>query len=198
MGLYTPPSPGHSALAPGSPLPAPKSQRPGGRYLAPAEGRVAIKVVRELALLKQIVAESGSSLLDTPPSTPSTSPTSEHLNFPTLLPLVENVTDMSFTGLYAPREGQAYRERQRRQLSQFDRGTPPAMAELATYPDRFGSVTPRNNGGAVNGMPFRTPHHFSGLDPALQFSARSVRRPGALTPFTPTQFLNRAYPQLML
>lgn len=32
-------------------------------------------------------------------------------------------------GLYAPREGQAYRERQRRQGSQFDRGTPGAEFE---------------------------------------------------------------------
>lgn len=32
-------------------------------------------------------------------------------------------------GLYAPREGQAYRERQRRQGSQYDRGTPGAEFE---------------------------------------------------------------------
>lgn len=109
------------------------------------------------------------------------------------------MANMHFTGLYAPREGQAYRERQRRQLSQFDRGTPPAIAELATYPDRLGSITPRSGPGPVIGdMSLRTPYQTSGLDPAIQYSAREPRRPSALTPFAPAQYLNRAFSQLML
>lgn len=199
VGLYFPPSPGHSSQAPGPPLPPPRCQRPGGRYLAPAEDRVAIRVIKELAILQSITPTSDTFTLSPSSSQDSTSPTSEHLN-PSISPLLfKRVTDTKSAGLYAPREGQAYRERQRRQLSQFDRGTPPAIAELATYPDRLGSVTPRaSTGFAINEMAFRTPYQASGLDPAIQYSARGVRRPGASTPFTPAQYLNRAFPQLML
>lgn len=43
----------------------------------------------------------------------------------------------SLLGLYAPREGQAYRERQRRQFSQFDRGTSLAQSELAAVSNQL-------------------------------------------------------------
>ena len=41
---------------------------------------------------------------------------------------------MFSTGLFAPRQGQAYREEQRRRRSQFDRGTPGAEQELGVGP----------------------------------------------------------------
>ena len=37
-------------------------------------------------------------------------------------------------GLFAPRQGQAYREEQRRRRSQFDRGTPGAEHDLGVAP----------------------------------------------------------------
>jgi hypothetical protein len=37
---------------------------------------------------------------------------------------------LATAGLFAPRQGQAYREEQRRRRSQFDRGTPGAEHEL--------------------------------------------------------------------
>ena len=40
----------------------------------------------------------------------------------------------SSTGLFAPRQGQAYREEQRRRRSQFDRGTPGAEHEMGVGP----------------------------------------------------------------
>lgn len=49
-----------------------------------------------------------------------------------------------FLGLYAPREGQAYRERQRRQFSQFDRGTSLAQSELAAVSSHLPCPNLRN------------------------------------------------------
>ena len=43
----------------------------------------------------------------------------------------------SATGLFAPKQGQAYREEQRRRRSQFDRGTPGAELEMTGLRDRF-------------------------------------------------------------
>lgn len=53
----------------------------------------------------------------------------EHNSLPSDLP--HQTTDIiSLTGLFAPKQGQAYREEQRRRRSQFDRGTPGAENEL--------------------------------------------------------------------
>ena len=41
---------------------------------------------------------------------------------------------LTLTGLFAPRQGQAYREEQRRRRSQFDRGTPGAEHDLGVGP----------------------------------------------------------------
>lgn len=46
---------------------------------------------------------------------------------------MNNLTDSFPSGLFAPREGQAHREEQRRRRSQFDRGTPGAEIELSSY-----------------------------------------------------------------
>ena len=40
------------------------------------------------------------------------------------------MTNITLTGLFAPRQGQAYREEQRRRRSQFDRGTTGAELEM--------------------------------------------------------------------
>lgn len=53
----------------------------------------------------------------------------EHISFPSHL--AHHYADSIFlTGLFAPKQGQAYREEQRRRRSQFDRGTPGAENEL--------------------------------------------------------------------
>lgn len=41
-----------------------------------------------------------------------------------------DTNSLCLLGLFAPRQGQAYREEQRRRRSQFDRGTPGADLEL--------------------------------------------------------------------
>ena len=60
-------------------------------------------------------------------------------------------------GLFAPRQGQAYREEQRRRRSQFDRGTPGAELEL-----QQGFVVP---GRVPNIQMSPDVSHFSGLLP---------------------------------
>ncbi len=52
------------------------------------------------------------------------------------------------TGLFAPRQGQAYREEQRRRRSQFDRGTPGAENEMGMvqrYRFQDPALSPVNN-----------------------------------------------------
>jgi hypothetical protein len=71
------------------------------------------------------------------------------------------------TGLFAPRQGQAYREEQRRRRSQFDRGTPGADFEL-----QYGFVP-----GLVDGY-----QHFA--DPAaLAYAPNHPAYPPLHTPF---------------
>lgn len=50
-----------------------------------------------------------------------------------------------FLGLFAPNEGQAFRDKQRRQASQYDRGTPGAEIELAAMHNRVVPVLPTGN-----------------------------------------------------
>lgn len=57
------------------------------------------------------------------------------------------------TGLFAPRQGQAYREEQRRRRSQFDRGTPGAENEMGMV-HRYRLQDPALDAGDVsNGFP---------------------------------------------
>lgn len=51
-------------------------------------------------------------------------------SYPYLLHLRTNTDFALPVGLFAPRQGQAYREEQRRRRSQYDRGTPGADIEL--------------------------------------------------------------------
>ena len=51
-----------------------------------------------------------------------------------VIPFSRNTNTAFSAGLFAPRQGQAYREEQRRRRSQFDRGTPGAEHELGVVP----------------------------------------------------------------
>lgn len=53
----------------------------------------------------------------------------QHISF-TIIFVDRRLTNV-IAGLFAPRQGQVYREQQRRRQSQFDRGTPGAEAELS-------------------------------------------------------------------
>lgn len=50
------------------------------------------------------------------------------------------------TGLFAPRQGQAYREEQRRRRSQYDRGTPGAEMELQQPVAMYQAMNPLQPG----------------------------------------------------
>ena len=159
VGLYIPPSPrylGDTMDSRDASIPSPKAQRPGGHYIAPAQNRVAIQIIRDLARMHDQYG-LGTDLASpiSLSSKSSTSPTSEHI-FPQLSYTLIEIANYSTVGLYAPREGQAYRERQRRQFSHFDRGTSPAMAELATIPERYGQGLPHNPSGRLSGNNYDT------------------------------------------
>ena len=167
VGLYLPEpptaSPGNFTPTYGpSTLPPPRNQRAGGNYTRPADTRGAIAFNRALAHLEDGVQHEDNPYL--PPSPESLSPISEHSQpMRCRFTFLSEIADILVSGLYAPREGQAYRERQRRQFSQFDRGTPGAESELATLPGQIGSdATPTRHvsalgygGGAAS--TFRTP-----------------------------------------
>ena len=113
---------------------------------------------RSMLLIKSSQRES-RGLLPPPP------PRSHQVSTISLCVMTSNICQplliRFLLGLYAPREGQAYRERQRRQLSQFDRGTPGAENESAIFPSRTTSTIPRST---VNMLDLnttnntRTPH----------------------------------------
>lgn len=65
------------------------------------------------------------TLLPAPPA-----PSREHPLISYLICDSSVLTCFPFSGLFAPRQGQAYREEQRRRRSQFDRGTPGAENEM--------------------------------------------------------------------
>ncbi|KAK5081466.1 hypothetical protein LTR24_008165 [Lithohypha guttulata] len=184
VGLYLPESP---ATSPGSfipnhgpsMIPAPRNQRAGGFYTKPVHSRGAIAFNRALALIEHQVQHEDNPYL--PPSPQSPSPTC----------------------LYAPREGQAYRERQRRQFSQFDRGTPGAESELASFPGQMAQdVTPTRN---VSGSGYRGPlpaSAFRAPDIAItptdyigppQFGSRPVRPPVSTMGYDPSIYLSRSF-----
>lgn len=121
MGLYIPPtrlSPYHVDV-----LPPPRNQTAGGSYVAPATTRRAL-LTKQPSLTPP---PTQGSIFTYPGTSPKTS-TSEHKRTSTFSSASKGkVANRIFVvGLYAPREGQAHRERQRRQQTQFDRGTPGA------------------------------------------------------------------------
>lgn len=80
-----------------------------------------------------------------------------------LVIFLDSITNLvSALGLYAPREGQAYRERQRRQLSRFDRGTLGAESELAMLSSRFGSLGFTGSESDSTAGPANFLHGFAG------------------------------------
>lgn len=54
-------------------------------------------------------------------------------SYPHHLHLQPDTDFLLSAGLFAPRQGQAYREEQRRRRSQYDRGTPGADIELGMH-----------------------------------------------------------------
>ena len=104
------------------------------------------------------------------------------------------IADRSVPGLYAPREGQAYRERQRRHTSHFDRGTPGAELELATNtPMRHGPILEFNTASATAySTPSMAITPTSYLGPA-PFGSQPVRPPGPTMRLDPAPYLPRSF-----
>jgi len=206
VGLYLPESP----ISPGgfipaqgpATIPAPRNQRAGGFYTRPVHTRGAVAFNRALALLEHQLQHEDNPYLPSSPQSPS--PTSEHTHpMRRSSTFLGTVTDTSSSGLYAPREGQAYRERQRRQFSQFDRGTPGAESELASFPGHMAQdLTPTRNAsgsgyrGPLPPSAFRTPNVGNTATDYMgppQFGSRPVRPPVSTMGYDPSFYLSRPF-----
>ncbi|KAK5942152.1 hypothetical protein PMZ80_006107 [Knufia obscura] len=139
VGLYIPESPTRPRFSPSygpDTTPAPRNQKAGGVYTKPAPTRRALAFKQALDHLEGRYAERETNADIYPNHTFPPSQPGEHTSsMRRRSSKSKTLANVLLPGLFAPRESQIFKERNRRQYSQYDRGTPGAMSEASNNYD---------------------------------------------------------------